>query len=152
MASGANLDDLGDWRPGLKAAERHGVRHPLIEAGIAKADIRALAAEEGLSDLAELPASPCLSSRIETGIPVTVERLGVVLEVERLLQRALPGATLRCRIRPEGLAVEVDAARLPELDTSALGPEIAAMARAAGLPHAVAFRPYRRGSAFIHAG
>jgi uncharacterized protein len=150
IASGANLDDLGDWRPGLKAAERHGVRHPLIEARIGKPEIRALAAEEGLTDLAELPASPCLSSRIETGIPVTVERLGLVLEVERLLQRALPGAVLRCRIRRDRLAVEVEPGRLAELDRSALEPLIADLAARAGLNGPVAFAPYARGSAFLH--
>src|SRR5580704_878767 len=56
--SGTNTDDLGDYRPGLKAAAERGVRHPFVEAGIAKADIRALARTLGLGDLAELAASP----------------------------------------------------------------------------------------------
>ena len=70
ILSGTNTDDLGDFRPGLKAADEHRVRHPFVEAGLAKSDVRALARELRLDDLAELPAAPCLSSRVETGIAV----------------------------------------------------------------------------------
>lgn len=148
MASGANLDDLGDFRPGLTAAAQHGVRHPLVEAGIDKATVRALAAEEGLDDLAELPASPCLSSRIETGMPVTVGRLRLVLEVERLLRREFPQATARCRLRASGVVVELDEATLAGLaDPGALGRRIA---EAQGLDEPVAVAAYSRGSAFLH--
>jgi uncharacterized protein len=148
MASGANLDDLGDFRPGLRAAGQHGVRHPLIEAGIDKATVRALAAEEGLDDLAELPASPCLSSRIETGLTVTVDRLRLVLEVERLLRRELPKATARCRLRASGVVIELDEATLAGLaDRDALARRIAAEQ---GLAEPVAIAAYSRGSAFIH--
>jgi uncharacterized protein len=149
MASGANLDDLGDFRPGLRAAALHGVRHPLVEAGIDKATVRALAAEEGLDDLAELPASPCLSSRIETGMPVTVGRLTLVLEVERLLRRELPAAaTARCRLRASGVVIELDERTLAALaDPQALARRIAAEH---GLAEPVTFAVYARGSAFLH--
>jgi uncharacterized protein len=150
MASGANLDDLGDYRPGLLAAERHGVRHPLVEAGIGKSTVRAIAAAMGLDDLADLPASPCLSSRIETGLRVTPERLALVLEVERLLDRRLPGVTRRCRLRAGGVVVELDADRMPSIDMAALGDDIAGIARAHGIEGPVGFAPYRRGSAFLH--
>lgn len=150
MASGANLDDLGDYRPGLRAAERHGVRHPLVEAGIGKAEVRAIAAAMGLDDLAELPAAPCLSSRIETGLRVTPERLALVLEVERLLDRRLPGVTRRCRVRAGGLVVELDAGCLPSLDADTLVAEVAGIARAHGVDGSVGLAPYRRGSAFLH--
>src|SRR5439155_24143978 len=62
VCSGANVDDRGDYRPGLKAAEAHTVRHPLQEAGFRKADVRALAKAWGLPTW-DKPASPCLSSR-----------------------------------------------------------------------------------------
>ena len=148
IASGANLDDLGDYRPGLLAAAEHGVRHPWIEAGIGKAEIRRIAASHGLFDLAELPASPCLSSRIETGIPVTVGALAVIDRLERELRRALAPETLRCRLRPFGIEVELDDGALARLDRLA----VTSLARAVMAAHAqagdVRFAPYRRGSAF----
>src|SRR3546814_8168342 len=63
--SGANLDDMGDYRPGLKAAAEHAVRHPLQEAEFTKADVRALAKAWGLPTW-DKPASPCLSSRLRS--------------------------------------------------------------------------------------
>jgi uncharacterized protein len=74
LAYGMNLDDQGDFRPGQKAAIRHEVRAPLVEAELTKADIRALALEAGLQ-VWDKPASACLSSRIAYGNPVTVETL-----------------------------------------------------------------------------
>jgi uncharacterized protein (DUF111 family)/PP-loop superfamily ATP-utilizing enzyme len=150
MASGANLDDLGDYRPGLRAAARHAVRHPLIEAGLDKAAVRALAAALGLHDLAELPASPCLSSRVETGLEVTPGRLALILDVERELQQALPGAVLRCRLRREGLVIEVEPDRLPQVDRPALMALVAGIARRHGVDETAGVAPYMRGSAFLH--
>src|SRR5205085_8591613 len=66
VLSGANADDAGDWRPGLRAAAEHGVRHPLLEAGVGKDEVRALARELGIPS-AEKPASPCLASRLPYG-------------------------------------------------------------------------------------
>ena len=63
LFSGANVDDLGDWRPGLRAAAEHEVRHPLVEAGFGKAAVRALAHELELPS-ADKPAMPCLASRV----------------------------------------------------------------------------------------
>ena len=82
LFSGTNTDDLSDWRPGLKAAANNAVRHPFVEAGLAKADVRALASSYGLDDIAELPSAPCLSSRIETGIRINVKALRSVDRVE----------------------------------------------------------------------
>jgi pyridinium-3,5-biscarboxylic acid mononucleotide sulfurtransferase len=148
IVSGANLDDLGDYRPGLRAAAEHGVRHPWIEAGIGKAEIRRIAASHGLFDLAELPASPCLSSRIETGIAVTVGALAVIDRLERDIRLALAPATLRCRLRPFGIEIELDDQALQRADRR----RIAGLAQAVMAAHAVAgemrFAPYRRGSAF----
>ncbi len=75
--NGTNLDDLGDYRPGLEAAKRASVRSPLIEAGFTKADVRACAATLGLS-VWDKPAAACLSSRIPYGTKVTRERLAQI--------------------------------------------------------------------------
>ena len=148
IASGANVDDLGDYRPGLRAAAEHGVRHPWIEAGIGKAEIRRIAALHGLFDLAELPASPCLSSRIETGIPVTVGALAVIDRLERELRLALAPETLRCRLRPFGIEIELDDAALARIDR----PAVEGLARAVMAEHRqdgeIRLGRYRRGSAF----
>ena len=71
IVSGTNLDDLGEYRPGLIAAKEHGVRHPFVEARHRQAGacVRSRATS-GLGEVAELPASPCLSSRVETGIAI----------------------------------------------------------------------------------
>ena len=105
IASGANRDDLGDYRPGLIAAAQRDVVHPMVEAGMTKPDVRALAAALGLGDIAELPAQPCLSSRVETGIAIDPADLAFIEATERALTRlAGPQATLRCRITRDGVA------------------------------------------------
>lgn len=153
ILSGANLDDLGDYRPGLKAAAEYRVRHPLIEAGIDKATVRRLAAAAGLDDLAELPAAPCLSSRLMTGIPVTAARLDLVHEVERLLKARLGAArTVRCRVREAGVEIQLDGDALERLGAGArqaLGDRIAAMCDRHGVAPSVGFAAYVRGSAFV---
>lgn len=146
ILSGTNTDDLADWRPGLRAASQHGVRHPLVEAGIDKATVRHLAALLGLGDVAELPAAPCLSSRIETGIRVEPELLALVHRVERLLAEALAPRTVRARVRATGLVIELD----PEaLDRAAARRDslLAALRRLTDRP--IGFAPYRTGSAFV---
>ena len=77
VCSGANRDDLGDYRPGLTAAAERGVRHPLIEAGLGKAEVRGVAREWGLP-VWDKPASPCLSSRLAPGVEATPERVARV--------------------------------------------------------------------------
>lgn len=86
ICSGANLDDRGDYRPGLKAAAEHRVRHPLQEAGFTKADVRALARHWDLPTW-DKPASPCLSSRLAPGVQVTPERTGRVEQAEAWLKQ-----------------------------------------------------------------
>lgn len=86
IASGANLDDAGDHRPGMKAAAENGVRHPLLECGLKKEDVRALARAWGLP-VAEKPATPCLSSRIAYGEEVTPERVRMIDQAESWLRR-----------------------------------------------------------------
>lgn len=150
--SGANLDDLGDYRPGLQAAAERGVRHPLIEAGLKKDRVRQLARRLGLGDIAELPASPCLSSRVETGLRIEPSALALIDAVESELRSTLSPRTVRCRVRHRGLVVEMDAGALDRLGSegrSVWGERIAAQAKALGFTGPVNFEPYRQGSAFL---
>jgi uncharacterized protein len=95
VIDGCNLDDTGDFRPGRRAASQHAVRSPLVEAGLTKADIRALSRERGLPTW-DKPAMACLSSRIPYGTPVTVETLSLVERAEAYL-RSLSLRQLRVR-------------------------------------------------------
>jgi uncharacterized protein len=152
IVSGTNLDDLGEYRPGLDAARDHAVRHPLVEAAIGKAGVRAIARHLELGDVAELPSAPCLSSRIETGIPIDPAMLAVVHAVEQFVAAALAPRTVRCRVRAEGAVIELDHDALAEMDASrraALAAQIAAMFGGRGFQLAVSFAPYRTGSAFL---
>jgi pyridinium-3,5-biscarboxylic acid mononucleotide sulfurtransferase len=85
IANGTNLDDLGDYRPGLKAADEHQVVSPLRDARLTKDDIRSVARYLGL-DVWDKPASPCLASRIPYGNPVTREKLAQVEEAEEFVK------------------------------------------------------------------
>jgi len=147
LASGTNLDDLGDWRPGLKAAENHGVRHPFVEARMTKAHVRALAADLGLGDIATLPSSPCLSSRVETGLRIEPETLIMIDRVETRLRARYDAATIRCRMRAAGPEIEIDAAFLDAARPAALDALRAEASDLAG--HPVTLAPYAMGSAFL---
>jgi pyridinium-3,5-biscarboxylic acid mononucleotide sulfurtransferase len=147
IASGANLDDLGDFRPGLTAARERRVVHPLIEAAIDKASVRQIASLLGLDDLCELPAQPCLASRVETGIAISADDLAFAGDMERALRKLAPEMiNVRCRIMRNGVVVEVDDPAGP----SRAGIEEYARrtAERAGRGFAGVL-PYRRGSAFV---
>ncbi len=159
VASGTNTDDLGDYRPGLIAADEHRVRHPFVEAGIDKRGIRSIASELGLDDLKDLPASPCLSSRITTGIAIDPALLPVINEIEQRLWTLVPVAlsptSIRCRIRPNEVALEIETTC--DIDEDAVW-AIAARDMTADqlikadfrdLAHRIVIEPYRRGSAFL---
>lgn len=106
LFNGANLDDLGDYRPGMTAAGEHAVRSPLIETGLDKQDVRDLAAYWELP-VWNKPASPCLSSRVAYGLEVTPERLARIDAAEQFL-RSRGFSPLRVREHPGHLArVEV---------------------------------------------
>lgn len=153
ILSGANLDDLRDYRPGLEAARRHSVRHPYIEAGIDKKAVRALARDLGLGALSELPASPCLSSRVETGLAIRAEVLKAIHAVERGIARDFPAATVRCRVRAKRVVIELDPETLALIAGKREDEARAEAARIfAGIADAadLKFEPYRVGSAFLH--
>ena len=151
ILSGANTDDLGEYRPGLDAARDHAVRHPYVEAGIGKQALRRIARDMGLGDVAELASSPCLSSRVETGIRIESDTLGFIHAVEQLVGSKLRPATVRCRVRARAVVVELDATSLgalTDMDSRLLMASINVLhARPAGFP--IHFATYRNGSAFL---
>ena len=153
IVAGTNLDDLGEYRPGLQAAKAHGVRHPFVEAGLDKPAVRSLARSLDLGDIAELPASPCLASRVETGIGIDPRMLALIHRTEQTVQQALAPRTVRCRVRAGGVVIELDDARLAalaEADRDAIRTDIARLFRDGGYDYQVNFAPYRVGSAFLH--
>ena len=116
--------------------------------------MRALARAIGLGALSELPAAPCLSSRVETGIAIRPEVLRAIHAVERDLARDFPAAIVRCRVRAKGVVIELDAETLAAIKGAR---EDSARKQVdqtfAGLLPAIdlTFAPYRNGSAFLHA-
>jgi uncharacterized protein len=131
IASGANTDDLGDHRPGMRAAAENGVRHPLQECGLGKPEVRALARAWGLPTW-DKPATPCLSSRIAYGEEVSPERVRMIDQAEQWLrQRGL--RILRVRYHKGDLArIEVPLDDLPRLVDLQLRGELIAAFRALG--------------------
>jgi pyridinium-3,5-biscarboxylic acid mononucleotide sulfurtransferase len=120
IAYGVNVDDQGDYRPGQKAAQQHGVAAPLLEAGLTKAEVRQLARDAGLR-IWNKPASPCLSSRIEYGRAVTPEALAAVEQGEEAL-RELGFEQFRARHHGDIVRIEMAPDELPR----AMTPEMAA--------------------------
>jgi uncharacterized protein len=127
LAVGTNVDDLGDWRPGQRAAAERGVRTPLVAAGFSKRDVREASRRMGLRTH-DKPAAACLASRVAYGIQVTPARLSRVERAEALVRSILPGAppagagspgpsgtTLRVRDHGDLARVEVPVAALPLL-------------------------------------
>ena len=145
LAYGMNLDDRGEFRPGQKAAAMHGALAPLVEAELSKAEIRALAREAGL-ELADKPASACLSSRIEYGREVTVENLGQVERAEEGLH-AMGFAQVRVRHHGNLARIEVAKEDLSRaLDVEVLE-RMTEVVRAAGFVYVTLdTRGYRSGS------
>lgn len=121
IVDGLNLDDLNDYRPGIKAAAELKVRHPLVEAQLTKSEIRELSRQFGLPTW-DKPASPCLSSRFPYGTEITLERLEKVEKGEALL-RALGFAEVRVRYHGEIARIELDRRAM----SRAAQPEIAAL-------------------------
>jgi uncharacterized protein len=142
LLSGANADDQGDWRPGLRAAAEHGVRHPLLEAGAGKADVRALARQLAIPS-ADKPASPCLASRIPYGTAVSPAALAQIDRAERAV-RALGFPVLR--VRHHGILGRVEIAEEDLGRAREHAEAITGAVRAAGYAHAVLDdEPFRSG-------
>ena len=110
LANGANVDDQGDYRPGLQAADEHQVRSPMVEAGLTKDAVRQIALKLDIP-IWDKPAQPCLSSRIPYGTPVTVETLSKVERAEDYL-RGLGLREVRARHHDKLCRVEVGEAEM----------------------------------------
>jgi uncharacterized protein len=116
LLDGANLDDLGDHRPGMRATAEGGVAHPLLAAGIGKAEVRRLSKKLGLVTW-DAPQQACLASRIPYGDPITVEKLQAVAAAERVLREL---GFRQCRVRHHGSVARV------EVESADLGRALAA--------------------------
>jgi pyridinium-3,5-biscarboxylic acid mononucleotide sulfurtransferase len=113
IADGVNVDDLGDYRPGLQAAREYGIIHPLVEAGFGKADIRQASRQLDLPTW-EKPASPCLSSRVPYGITITADMLAQIAQSEAFLRR-LGFGELRVRHYGNSARIEIHKKDLTKL-------------------------------------
>ena len=144
VAYGLIVDDLGDFRPGHRAAAEAGVRSPLAEAGLTKDDVRALSREEGLPTW-DHPASPCLSSRVPYGTAVTAEILRKIERAEEAV-RSLGFRELRVRHLGARARVEIAPEELPRASDPAVRAAVVDAVRAAGYEDAfVDAEGYRRG-------
>jgi uncharacterized protein len=130
LAYGMNTDDRGEFRPGQTAARNLGVLAPLADAGLSKADIRALALAANL-EVWDKPASACLASRVEYGRPVTRDRLLQIEAGEEKL-RELGFRQFRVRHHGEIARIEIDRAELPAATTPAMFATFAAALKALG--------------------
>ncbi|HEX8181529.1 MAG TPA: ATP-dependent sacrificial sulfur transferase LarE [Pyrinomonadaceae bacterium] len=130
VLDGSTTDDLGDYRPGRSAAAEHGVRSPLVEVGMSKAEVRALSRRAGLPTWSA-PASPCLSSRLAYGTPVTIARLRTVERGEEIMRR-LGFREFRVRHHDELVRLEIAPAELDRALNRGVADELARAFRALG--------------------
>jgi uncharacterized protein len=145
LASGANVEDFGDWRPGLRAAAERGVVHPLVEAGLGKASIRALARRLGVPSAAKA-ASPCLASRVPYGTPVGPETLALIDRAEKGV-RALGFDVVRVRHHGALGKVELGGDEMPRLGEPGVEAAVGRAVRDAGYAAAeISAAPFRSGS------
>ena len=145
LAYGMNLDDRGEFRPGQRAAEMHGALAPLVDAELSKQEIRTLAREAGL-ELADKPASACLSSRIEYGREVTAENLAQVERAEEALH-ALGFAQVRVRHHGDLARIEIAREDLGRALTLSMLDRLTEVVRTAGVLYVTLdTQGYRSGS------
>jgi uncharacterized protein len=142
---GVNMDDLGDYRPGQKAAKIHEVKAPLVEAGLTKAEIRELSRMAGLETW-DRPASACLSSRIPYGMPVTVENVKTVEQGEEAI-RALGFRQFRVRFHGDLVRIEVAPNELARALTADMARAFTAIFKPLGFHYVTLdLEGYRQGS------
>ena len=142
---GVNMDDLGDYRPGQKAAKIHEVQAPLVDAGLAKAEIRELSRIAGLETW-DRPASACLSSRIPYGTPVTKENVKTVEQGEEAI-RALGFRQFRVRFHGDLVRIEVAPDELNRALTAEMAQAFTAIFKPLGFHYVTLdLEGYRQGS------
>jgi len=145
LADGSNLDDTGDYRPGLEAAREMGVRSPLIEARLTKLEIRLLSKRAGLRTW-DKPAKPCLSSRIPYGSRITTEKLAAVEEAENFLEDA-GFKEVRVRHHGEIARVEVNEGQISRLVRPGVREQVVSKLKSLGFKYiAVDLAGYTAGS------
>ncbi len=145
IANGTNVDDLGDYRPGLRAAKELGVRSPLLEAGMTKDDVRRLARDLGLPNWMK-PAEACLSSRFPFGTAITADRLQQVEQAEEVLHAA-GFAQVRVRFHDEVARLEIPPADFSRLLDPETRDSIVTALRGLGFAYiALDLQGYRSGS------
>ena len=145
IIDGNNHDDLGDYRPGRRAALEAGIRSPFIEAGLTKAEIRAASREMGLPTWNK-PASPCLASRIPYGTPVTEDRLRAVAAGETYL-RGLGITQVRLRHHGDIARIEVGAEDMKLLISDAVRRDVTGYLKSLGFTYiTLDLAGYRMGS------
>jgi uncharacterized protein len=145
VANGLIQDDLGDFRPGIQAADEHGVRSPLLEARLNKSDVRALAQLLGLPNW-DKPALACLSSRVPYGQHITEQKLSQVDRAEQVL-RELGFRQVRVRHHDEVARIELPPDDLPRVFGAGLADRIAAEIKACGFRYVTLdLQGYRSGS------
>jgi len=145
VAYGMNVDDVGDFRPGQRAAAEHSVLAPLAEAGLTKEEIRTLARQQGLR-LWDKPASACLSSRIAYGLPVTRETLGSIEKGEEALF-AMGFRQFRVRHHGELARIEISREELPRMLSLSMFEEASAALKRIGYKYVTLdLDGYRSGS------
>jgi len=133
LADGANRDDLGDVRPGLQRAAEHGVLHPLIVAGLGKADVRAVSRRLGLPTAAK-PQQACLASRLPYGSEITAEKLRVIAAAEDVL-RELGFGQSRVRHHGDIARIEVEASEIGRAAGGPVRDELVRRLRALGFTY-----------------
>ena len=145
IVNGINVDDLGDWRPGIQAAREHAVHAPAAEAGLTKNDIRALSEEMGLPTY-DKPASPCLSSRVQYGEEITPEKLHMIEQAENFLHDI---GLRECRVRHHNnlARIEIPVDLIEKYTAPELRARIDAKLREIGYAYvAIDLRGFRSGS------
>jgi uncharacterized protein len=150
ILSGANLDDLREYRPGLEAAKRHSVRYPYLEAEIDQGGCARSLENSAWGLYPSCPRRPAF--RVETGLAIRAEVLQTIHTVERSIARDFPAGIVRCRVRAKGVVIELDPETLAAM-TGKRKDEVRAQADRvfAGIAQtlALSFEPYRSGSAFV---
>ena len=145
LVYGAIADDVGDFRPGMKAARDRGVRAPMVEVGLTKEDIRLLSRTWGLPTW-DQPASACLSSRISYGTPVTVEALSMVDRAEAFL-KTLGFSLVRVRHHDDIARIEVPSEEIGRFFLDGLVDRVVARLKEIGYRYVtVDMQGYRSGS------
>ena len=150
LLSGTNLDDLDDFRPGLEAAKEAAVRHPFVEASITKTQLREIARQSALP-FADLPAAPCLASRLYTGTTVQADLLQLIDQTEEWIREQTGLAVVRCRVHQQKMRVEVENPSLLENQHKFVLDLRARVLKASDLINSVVIdpKPYQPGRAFV---